>query len=68
MDYNNPIPDPMGHMSHQEIWNAGAQQANAGIPLAPMPGQSDAARIAQENGFAAEQRRLAELRKMQGGY
>lgn len=68
MDYSNPIPDPMGHMSHQEIWNVGAQHASAGVPLTPMPGESDAARMARENGYAAEQRRLAEIRRMQGGY
>jgi len=67
-DYFNPFPDPMGPMSHQELWNAGAQQASGGIPLTPqMPGESYEARMARENGFAAEQRRL-EIRRMQGGY
>lgn len=68
-DYFNPVPDPMGPLSHQELWNFGVEQANAGIPLSPqMPFESYEARMARENGYAAEQRRLAELRKMQGGY
>jgi len=66
-DWFNPVPDPMAPLSHQELWNYGAQQAGLGAPLTPqMPGESIEARIARENGYAAEQRRIADLRKMQG--
>jgi hypothetical protein len=56
-------------MSHQGAQNFGAYEANSGGCFTPQaPNETTGIFQERQNAFEAEQRRLAELRKMQGGY